>query len=267
MIPYTPKEIHTNVNVSRHSPLGELAKLLGGSLLLIVMIYFLLGVSVDLLIPHISPAVEKQFEPISHQYLSGMPFDSKREKRVQKILDQLSVHYPSRQRDAFPFTLHVVNKNQLNAVSLPAGHIVLYSGLLDKLESDNEVAFVIAHELGHFHNRDHLKGLGRGLVLMTAASVMLGSDNPFNDLLFKSVEITELQFSQQQEKSADLFALHLVDNTYHHVEGAIQFFELLAHHQSYDAFSSLLSTHPAPAQRLALMKATIEKEGLVFEAD
>ncbi len=39
--------------------------------------------------------------------------------------------------------------------------MVVFTGLLEKMTSENELAFVLAHELGHYDHRDHLRGLGR----------------------------------------------------------------------------------------------------------
>jgi len=68
---------------------------------------------------------------------------------------------------------------------------------------------VLAHELGHFANRDHLKGLGRGLILWIISAGILGQDNAITDLAGRSLIGVQMKFSQAQETKADLFALEL----------------------------------------------------------
>ena len=46
----------------------------------------------------------------------------------------------------------------MNAVALPGGNIVVFAGLLKEIKSENELAMILGHELGHFAHRDHLRG-------------------------------------------------------------------------------------------------------------
>ncbi len=55
----------------------------------------------------------------------------------------------------------LLKEKRPNAFAMPGGTTGLITGLLETLDNEIELAFVIAHELGHFHNRDHLSGLGR----------------------------------------------------------------------------------------------------------
>ncbi len=62
-------------------------------------------------------------------------------------------------------------------------YLFVTNGLLAAVESENELAFVLAHELGHFHHRDPLQALGRSLVLITLSSLLgLGQEpsEPFS---------------------------------------------------------------------------------------
>ena len=54
--------------------------------------------------------------------------------------------------------------------------MIVTAGLLEKVESENELAFIIGHELGHFRNRDHIRGLGRGLAIGILITAVSGND-------------------------------------------------------------------------------------------
>jgi Zn-dependent protease with chaperone function len=134
---------------------------------------------------------------------------------------RLIQHYPHL---PYPLHVHVQRSDMFNAVTLPAGHIVVFTGLLENIDDENELAFVLAHELGHIHHRDHLKSMGRGIIFLMASTAMLGSDSTVSQVVSQSVNITDRQFSQTQEKDADRFALHLLSASYHHVGDSVTFF-------------------------------------------
>jgi Zn-dependent protease with chaperone function len=62
----------------------------------------------------------------------------------------------------FSYKVSVHDQATVNAVALPGGNIIVFKGLLTELKSENEVAMILAHELGHYAHRDHLHGIGQG---------------------------------------------------------------------------------------------------------
>ncbi|MEM6988135.1 MAG: M48 family metalloprotease, partial [Pseudomonadota bacterium] len=89
-------------------------------------------------------------------------------------------------------------------------------------------AFVLAHELGHFANRDHLRGLGRGIVLTTMSSMLLGADSSLNAIFSPASLAGQARFSRSRETAADASALAAIQCHYGHVGGALEFFESMA---------------------------------------
>ena len=99
---------------------------------------------------------------------------------------------------------------------------------MKEVASEKEISFVLAHELGLFANRDHLKGLGRGLLLWPLAAVFLGNDNSETDLAGRSLIGVQMKFSQAQETKADHFVLELMSKQFGHVVGAGAFMRKIA---------------------------------------
>ena len=62
-----------------------------------------------------------------------------------------------------PFHVYVTEVDDINAIALPGSNIIVFSGLLQNIQSENELVMVLGHELGHYAHKDHLRGLGRGL--------------------------------------------------------------------------------------------------------
>ncbi|NCF16391.1 MAG: M48 family metalloprotease, partial [Gammaproteobacteria bacterium] len=151
-----------------------------------------------------------------------------------------------------------------NAMALPGGLIIVTQGLLDQVESENELAFVLGHELGHFKNRDHLRALGRGIVLSLFFSVATG-----NDVSNLSIKVTDLAlrgFSREQESEADEFGLALVYTHYGHVDEASRLFERWDEDdRSLFDVVSYLSTHPATADRIVELEELALRENWPVE--
>ena len=254
---FTPRRMETNVNVSKTHPLKEFAILAGGLLALVIGVYLALGLAVDLIVPRLSMDLEKKLAGAFVGRLAETEEVAEATRTVQAMVDQLQ------ERCAplpYTITVHVQPAKAINAAALPGGHMVVFTGLLETMQSENELAFVLAHELGHFANRDHLRGLGRALVLLTASTVLLGADNSINGMIGQGMMLTELSFSRKQETRADEFALEALACRYGHVAGATDFFERIPEEHDPGRFGHYFASHPENQRRIDhLNKMTAER--------
>jgi len=117
---------------------------------------------------------------------------------------------------------------------------------------------ILGHELGHFANRDHLRGLGNILVLRVTIAYVLGDASVFKSIVATTVKaISRANYSQKQEKQADKFGLMLLDKTYGQVTGSTDFFQKLA--KDSKGHFDFLASHPAPAKRVKKINQLIEE--------
>lgn len=244
---YTPKTIEGNVNVSKGSPLGEFFILSSGLLAVVLGLYLLLGLAVDWIAPRISPETERRLAGYLPSPVDEKENDAEKAATVQKLLDEI-------RRDCaatpYPLTVHVRKSDMVNAMALPGGNIIVFSGLLDKITSEKELAFVLAHEMGHFKNRDHLKGLGRALIFLSLTAILFGEDSGVGDLMGATLNVTELGYSRSRETSADEFAVEILHCRYGSAAGAAGFFRLLASEQRGSLGGHYFSTHPDIEKRI-----------------
>ncbi|MCP4213194.1 MAG: M48 family metallopeptidase [bacterium] len=260
MIEFVPKELKENVNVSKGHPLKEALKLTGIILGLLLAIYLVLGFVVDLMVPHISPEVEISIGRHFKTALFSHESESKdRSAELQKIMDSFAP-YMDTVDERLDYKIAVIDNSQVNAVALPGGLIVVFSGLLDKVTSKKEIAFVLAHELGHFHHRDHLKGLGRSLVMLTMTTLILGNDSSASNFISNSVMQLEMKFSRDQEKAADLFAVDLMRKRFGNADGAVAFMKKMVTESSDWKLLYYFSTHPHPSSRREYIEEYIASE-------
>ncbi|MBI1357266.1 MAG: M48 family metalloprotease [Acidobacteria bacterium] len=252
---FTPKAPDESVNYSRENPLREALLLvaivasLGAALLLSA------GWIAEELIVRVPPAWESSlFGFVSKEF---PPADDDRARRVAALLDDLDAER------GVDLTLRVMDKKDLNAFAAPGGLIVVTTGLLDAVQSENELAFVLGHELGHFRHRDHLRALGRRLAMslaLSAASSAVGADV---SSLGWIESLAELRFSRGQELEADAWGLELVARRYGHVAGAASFFDRLPRATSPVAKTaeSFLSTHPISEERIRRVHELADRRG------
>lgn len=257
---YTPKELQSNVNVSHTSPLKEFFLLLAGALGILIVLYVVLGFAVDLVVPRLPPGIEQHLGNLYAAAFANQE-QTPAEKHLQVLLDDL-VNTSSLQTRTY--YVHLVPSSQANAFALPGGHIVILSELIEELDSENELAFILAHELGHFANRDHLRGLGRGLVLTAISTFVLGGDNTVTNLLMNSLLTIEMKFSQRQETQADLFALDLLNAHYGHIAGATDFFEKISKEDTRSRLAYFFATHPYPPDRVARLQDHIQTKEYAY---
>lgn len=261
---YIPRLPKTNVNVTPTSPIRDFLLMLGGLALLFVGVYVFLGLLVDFMVPRISPETEQR---LSNYLQTKWPKNGDNHEQmvqVQDLLDRIQ-----KQCGNLPYQLEVevVESEMINALALPGGRVVVLTGLLEKITSENELTFVLAHEMGHFANRDHLSELGRGMVFMALSASVFGPNSYFGKQAAKLLRVSELSFSRQHESKADAYALDIQNCVYGHVAGATDFFGHTAELEQDRFTGHYLSTHPESHERISSLNKLAVERGYVKRDD
>jgi Zn-dependent protease with chaperone function len=255
---YTPRQADSNVNVSPTSPLREFFFLTGGLLGIVVAVYLVLGLAVDLIVPHVSLDLEKKMAIPFIRSIDAKLGDSQQERFVQALIEDLQARCTEL---PYRFKVHVRQAPTINALAFPGGHIVVYTGLLNEVTSENELAFVLAHEMGHYAHRDHLRGVGRAVVFLAISAFLFGPDSGVNNMLAHGLSLTELSFSRKQETRADEFALQTLNCTYGHAAGATDFFEKIPREHDPGKFGHYFASHPENRRRISHLQDLIRSQG------
>lgn len=256
---YVPKEITEEVNVAKTSPLAELFTLMSGILGIIIIVYILTGFAVDLIVATGSSEFEQTLGKIYNNSFidKKRPAEVKTEAKIQKILDNLTAKRPDTLRSQH-YAVHVIPDETINALALPGNNIIVYTGLLKQIDSENELSFILGHELGHFAHKDNLRSMGRGLVLLFISTTLFGENSTVTDFIVNSMKDVNLKFSQQQETDADLYALELVNKEYGHVGGSLDFLKKAAKKEKTGKILYFFTTHPHPIDRIEASKQWIK---------
>lgn len=147
---------------------------------------------------------------------------------------------------------------EVNAFALPDGSIRFFAGLMD-LMSDDEVRYVIGHEIGHVqagHSRKRMQmalGSGAAQQALAAAGGRAGAlaESELGELF---VKVVRAQHSQANENEADDYAMRFLSQRRHDRRAAVTALEKLDALSAGRGGAQWLSTHPAPRDRAERMR-------------
>jgi predicted Zn-dependent protease len=140
----------------------------------------------------------------------------------------------------------VLSDPSVNAFALPGGEVFVLTGLLEKAGSVEQLAGVLAHELGHVAHRHGMRVLAHRLGLGAALGLVFGGfDQIVDALAVAATDLERLAFSREQERDADAFGIELLLRAGIDPRGLPEFFGQLEGYRLPD----WLATHPAPSDR------------------
>ena len=132
--------------------------------------------------------------------------DNAADSALQQIKDRL---IKALDTTAYRYQFTIIKNEQINAFTIPGGNIYVFSGLMKAAESPEEVAAVLAHEMGHAEKRHVVTKLMKELSITAIVTILSGGDPSTLAQILKS--IIGNTFDREQESKADQFALELLE--------------------------------------------------------
>jgi Zn-dependent protease with chaperone function len=179
---------------------------------------------------------------------------------------EVPITWGIQKKSQFQYTFKVVDDKDVNAFSLPGGFIYVNKGLLDYVQSDHELAAVLAHEIAHAAHH-HLLRLGQEnekinrRVTLPTLLVMVLSGAPARDLsnVMMGVQLYQIAklngFTQEAEVDADRAAILYLMQTKYNPVGMLTFMERLARDEARrpERQLGIFRTHPPSRERAQAM--------------
>lgn len=154
----------------------------------------------------------------------------------------------------YPVRITVVEEKQVNAFAVPGGHIVVFSGLLDKMQRPEELAALLAHEYSHVALRHTTRSMMQSLGTYMAVSLIFGDLTGVGAVLVENANsLKNLEYSRRLEKEADLNGLRLLEARHINPEGFVWLFGTLQK-EGGAAPAEWLSSHPDMNNRIGYVK-------------
>jgi hypothetical protein len=239
-----------NVNVSRVNPVREALLLFAGMVAVATALLLALGLLAEAALTRIPPSIEARTFGGLWDQLDARAGAAERDqaRALQPLLERIASHW----KDC-PHQLRVgvLESSELNAFALPGGLVLVTTALLESAESENEVAFVLGHELGH-HYLGHLPCTAKGSVSAADVGRVLSSTVPL--------------FNQPNELASDVAGTNNVLDAgarrqgYKWTEGGglltMQIFGGLDQFSATDIVFGFERSHPPPQIRTPVIQQT-----------
>ena len=179
---------------------------------------------------------------------------------IQKLVEKLG-----RNSDVkVPLHTKVIDSDEVNAFALPGGFVFVNKGLIEAADSEDELAGVLCHELGHVAARHATERLTKMQLLQWAAipSIFIGgvSGIAIRNGLGLALNLKILGITRGSEKEADILGAQYLWHAGYDPNGFIRFFEKMLAREKHQPgkFASWFRTHPPTPDRIAYVKKEIE---------
>ncbi|MCB9772443.1 MAG: M48 family metalloprotease [Candidatus Omnitrophica bacterium] len=167
-------------------------------------------------------------------------------------------------RQDYQYHFYVIEKNEINAYTVPGGGIYIYTGLLNELKSDDEIAAVLGHEIGHCAARHTVKKFQAALGYDFLSEIVLSKvDQQMQQLAAMGsgavMTLVTSAYSRSDEYQADQLGLKYMRRAGYDLNGMVKSFEVLAKEGGGGSTPLILRTHPYIADRIKAVKEEIAK--------
>ena len=184
-------------------------------------------------------------EELDKQISQDLRFTREKKFNIKKIFNNL-IQYV--ERTTINYNYKIVRTDEVNAYAIAGGNMYINTGILDFLDDEDEIAFVIAHEISHNEKRHCIK---RVQYAVLASSV----DPSFGQIVQVAYGMYSMPFSKYDEFEADENGVKIMLKAGYKKSGAVSFFEKLEKlEKEYgadqrDALNDFISSHPTARER------------------
>ncbi len=213
------------------------------------------------------------FYSLEKEIQLGRQLASEVEKNAKIVDDPVIAEYVNRigqnivnNSDAkVPFTIKVIDSDEVNAFALPGGYFYLNTGLIELAQDEAELAGVMAHEIAHVAARHGTRNATRGQLIQIASIPLMfiggWAGYGIQQAANFAVPMTMLKFSREFEKDADFLGVQYMYKAGYDPASMVQFFERLQAKQkkNKNAIAKAFSSHPMAKNRITAVQKTIDE--------
>src|SRR3954447_9466606 len=158
-------------------------------------------------------AVDKQIRSMLENSKSGAPFEcglADSEKAGRTAFESLIGKLETAAALPIPLSAAVVRKSDANAFALPGGRVYVFQGLVDKAETPDELAGVLAHEIGHVAHRDGTRAILQSAGISFLFGMLLGDFVGGGAVVIGARAVLQSSYSRDVESAADCYGVELM---------------------------------------------------------
>ena len=246
--------IYENVNITEANPLKDLAKVAFQLIIYIVIVYFSIFYLTGVFIQNLSIAQQQWLENAisNNSCVKTIKISQEEEEHLISIKKEIlatDLDFPK----TSALDIKIIKHPEKNALCYANGNIYITDTLYKHLTNDEMLTFVIAHEMAHYKNKDHLMQLRKNIasnVLILSFAFSGKEITNVHSLVSSSLELTDMKYSRKKEALADTYAGKILKNIYGDISSGIQVLKIL-NEENYLDNLDILSTHPSLEKRIS----------------
>ena len=194
---------------------------------------------------------------LKKHYLLSERIDTQKTRLLNEFASKLDLG------NDYPADYTVVDADIVNAYALPGGPIVVYAGIIRKMQSPEELAGILAHERSHVLRHHSTRSVFQNLSGVLLINLVLGDVSSFINLVAQQgQQIQQLSYSRELELEADREGLQLLLKNKINPRGMLSMLTKLKLENTGSSIPEFLSTHPLPDSRIeALKKLLVNHSG------
>jgi Zn-dependent protease with chaperone function len=208
--------------LQRHQRTSVIGWTILATLSLVLVAYFGVPAIADRLAPLMPVAVERKLGDAVNMQVRGILDNRKAgtafecgtadsEKAGRAALDKLVHRLEAAASLRMPLRTFVVRRTEANAIALPGGQVYVFRGLIDKAANADEVAGVIAHEIGHVAHLDGTKSVLQVGGLSLLFGMLLGDFVGGGAVVIAARTVLQSSYSREVEAAADHYGAELMN--------------------------------------------------------
>lgn len=213
-------------------------------------------------------ALGLQAAPEMMQEYGGRDPDSQAQAVLDRVCSRILSSSEAGETD-WPFECHLLADSQtINAFALPGGQLFITAALYDQLETEGQLAGIMAHEIGHVIARHSSQQIAKQQLTegLTGAAVIAAydPDNPNSrqsgQVALLIGQLVNMKFGRDDELQSDRLGVQFMTEAGYDPRSMIQVMEILAAASEGNQPPEFFSTHPNPDNRIARIQEAIEEE-------
>jgi predicted Zn-dependent protease len=213
-------------------------------------------------------------DELARQYESVQPEKSAETRATEQYVNVVGRRVAAHAKRKLNYRFHLIgDDNLINAFALPGGHVFIGQGLVDQMTSEDELAFVLGHELEHI---DHYHAIERVQIEAKLKSLNL---DIVSDMAEIPISLWQAGYSKDQEFEADREGLRIASAAGYSSQGAVMMTETLGKLQreyviraetptdelsqvAIDGLTGYFRSHPLPSERIEQINVVITQDHL-----
>lgn len=178
---------------------------------------------------------------------------------VRRLTDRILNSGKVKYRNEFAWEVKIIDDLEtLNAFATPGGYIYVYTGLIKFLDSEDELAGVMGHEIAHADQRHSTEQMTKAYGLQMLLGTVTGRSDP-GTIQQIALGLASLSFSRNHESEADEYSVIYLCGTDYNAAGAAGFFRKME--SGGGRPPQFLSTHPNPGNRVEAIDSKAQEMG------